>query len=102
MSDVFISYARSSEGQAKAVEEGLKSAGYKVWRDDELPAHKSYADVIEERLKSAKAVVVLWGAVAMGPLRSGRCAAIGHPGPGDDRRIGPANAVRPDPMRRPS
>ena len=64
MSDVFISYARSSEGQAKAVEEGLKSAGYKVWRDDELPAHKSYADVIEERLKSAKAVVVLWGAEA--------------------------------------
>src|SRR4029078_3223516 len=31
-----------------------------VWRDDELPAHRAYSDVIEERLKSAKAVVVLW------------------------------------------
>ncbi|HEU4809892.1 MAG TPA: TIR domain-containing protein [Sphingomicrobium sp.] len=64
MSDVFISYARSSEDQAKRVEEGLKSAGYAVWRDDELPAHRSYADVIQERLKLAKAVVVLWGAEA--------------------------------------
>jgi len=32
--------------------------GYQVWRDDELPAHRAYADVIEERLKSAKANIV--------------------------------------------
>lgn len=38
--------------------------GYRVWRDDELPAHRAYADVIEERLKAAKAVVVLWSAEA--------------------------------------
>ena len=31
-----------------------------MWRDDELPAHRAYAEVIEERLRSAKAVVVLW------------------------------------------
>jgi adenylate cyclase len=35
-----------------------------VWRDDDLPAHRAYAEVIEERLKSAKAVVVLWSAGA--------------------------------------
>jgi adenylate cyclase len=57
---VFISYARSSEGQAREVGEALRGAGYSVWRDDELPAHRAYSDVIEERLKSAKAVVVLW------------------------------------------
>ena len=61
---VFISYARSSEGQAKRVGEALRGAGYSVWRDDELPAHRSYAEVIEERLNSAKAVVVLWSAEA--------------------------------------
>lgn len=33
-----------------------------MWRDSELPAHLSYAEVIEERLKSAKAVLVLWSA----------------------------------------
>ena len=64
MADVFISYARSNEAEAKRAEEALRRSGYSVWRDDELPAHRSYADVIEERLKSAKAVVVLWSAEA--------------------------------------
>src|SRR4030095_825595 len=55
---VFVSYARSSEGQANRVAEALRGVGYSVWRDDELPAHRSYAEVIEERLKRATAVVV--------------------------------------------
>ena len=64
MSDVFVSYARSDEPQAKRVAEALRALGYRVWRDDELPAHRPYSEVIEERLKSAKAVVVLWSAGA--------------------------------------
>ena len=58
--DVFISYARPSEDEARRVVELLRDKGFSVWRDDELPAHRAYSDVIEERLKSAKAVVVLW------------------------------------------
>ena len=65
MSDIFISYARSTEDQANLVAEALQKRGYSVWRDDELPAHRAYADVIEERLKSAKAVVVIWSAEAV-------------------------------------
>jgi TolB-like protein len=61
---VFLSYARSSEQQATSVEQALRGAGYSVWRDTDLPAHLSYAEVIEERLKSAKAVLVLWSAEA--------------------------------------
>ncbi len=64
MSDIFISYARSTADQAQAVAEALRGLGYDVWRDDELPAHRSYAEVIEERLRSAKAVVVIWSAEA--------------------------------------
>src|SRR5881275_1465875 len=64
MSDVFISYARADEEQAKRVADALRADGYSVWRDDELPAHRAYADVIEERLKAADAVVVLWSADA--------------------------------------
>ena len=60
MEDVFISYARRDEAQAERVAGNLRAAGYGVWRDDQLPAHRPYADVIEERLKAAKAVVVLW------------------------------------------
>ncbi len=65
MSDVFISYARSTAKQAQAVGEALRALGYTVWRDDELPTHRTYADVIEEQLRSAKAVVVVWSAEAV-------------------------------------
>src|SRR5215213_7294085 len=64
MGDIFVSYGRSTEKQAQQVAEALRAAGYSVWRDDELPAHRSYGDVIEERLRSAKAVVVVWSAEA--------------------------------------
>src|SRR5215469_16158722 len=64
MADVFLSYARADEAEAARVANSLRSGGYQVWRDDELPAHRAYADVIEERLQSAKAVVVLWSAEA--------------------------------------
>lgn len=60
MADIFISYARPNEGLAKKAGDALRAAGYAVWRDDELPAHRAYSDVIEERIKSAKAVLVLW------------------------------------------
>ena len=60
MSDIFISYARPNEALAKQVADALIAAGYNVWRDDELPAHRAYTDVIEERIKEARAVLVLW------------------------------------------
>src|SRR5207248_7880793 len=56
--------ARSDEAQAKRVADALRAQGHNVWRDDELPAHRGYAEVIEERLRGAKAVVVLWSAEA--------------------------------------
>jgi len=66
MSDVFVSYARSTERQAHLIADALRALGYNVWRDDQLPAHRSYAEVIEERLKAAKAVVVVWSLEAIG------------------------------------
>jgi adenylate cyclase len=64
MAHVFISYARSAEAKAQQVAEALRGLGYGVWRDDDLPAHRGYAQVIEERLEAAKAVVVIWSADA--------------------------------------
>ncbi|HSR00376.1 MAG TPA: TIR domain-containing protein [Sphingomicrobium sp.] len=60
MADVFVSYAHSDEPVAARVADALRAEGFSVWRDDALPAHRAYSDVIEERLKSAQAVVVLW------------------------------------------
>lgn len=64
MAHVFVSYARSDEDLAADIADGLRDAGFEVWRDDELPAHRAYAEVIEERIKGASAVVVLWSAEA--------------------------------------
>jgi adenylate cyclase len=64
MSDVFISYARSTAKQAQQMSEALKALGYSVWIDDELPAHRNYSHVIEEQLNQAKSVLVLWSAEA--------------------------------------
>jgi adenylate cyclase len=65
MSQIFISYARSTEAIAHLIAEYLRAMGYGVWRDDELPPHRAYADVIEERLRAAKAVVVVWSSEAV-------------------------------------
>lgn len=65
MADVFISYARSTEATARRVAESLRALGYSVWLDDELPAHRAYSEVIEERLREAKSVVVIWSADAV-------------------------------------
>jgi adenylate cyclase len=64
MSHVFISYARPDEPLACLIADQLRERGFEVWRDDELPAHRPYAEVIEERLNGANAVVVLWSAEA--------------------------------------
>jgi adenylate cyclase len=64
MPGVFVSYCRSSAQVAEQVAAALSAMGYDVWRDDQLPAHRSYGDVIEENLRAAKAVVVLWSSEA--------------------------------------
>lgn len=64
MSDVFISYARATERQAAAIADLLRARGVAIWRDDEIPPHRPFGDVIQERLEASKAVLVLWSADA--------------------------------------
>jgi adenylate cyclase len=65
MSDVFISYARSTAKQANAAAEALRALGYSVWLDDELLAHHAYTHAIEEQLTAAKVALVIWSAEAV-------------------------------------
>src|SRR5690348_4635610 len=64
MADVFISYARQTETYAKKVADALRAAGFAVWYDEDLPAHRAFSEVIEERLREAKAAIVIWSAEA--------------------------------------
>ncbi|MGH6909425.1 MAG: TIR domain-containing protein, partial [Phenylobacterium sp.] len=64
MSNVFISYPRSEEHFARRTADALRAAGHEVWTDADLPPHRAYSEVIEERLKAADAVIVLWSVAA--------------------------------------
>src|SRR5688572_6082076 len=60
MADVFLSYARGDASEAQRFAAQLRSAGFSVWFDEQLPAHRAFGDVIEEQLEQASAIVVLW------------------------------------------
>jgi tetratricopeptide (TPR) repeat protein len=64
VADVFLSYARPDAAAAERVARALGKAGWSVWYDRELPAHRAYADVIASELESACAVLVLWSSAS--------------------------------------
>ena len=60
MTDVFLSYNRTDQEQAKRFAEGLQAHGLVVWWDVGLKAGEDYDEVTEAALRSAKIVLVLW------------------------------------------
>jgi TolB-like protein/Flp pilus assembly protein TadD len=65
MVDVFISYDHSSAALVREIAGGLRDLGFDVWHDEDLPAHRDYSEVIEERLREAKAVIAVWSSRAV-------------------------------------
>jgi adenylate cyclase len=64
VADIFLSYARESAEAATRIAAALRDQGYSVWFDEELPAHRAYADVIAAELDTARAVLVIWSEAA--------------------------------------
>ena len=60
MVDVFISYSRENKARVADIAAAVTAAGYDVWWDAELPPHRSYGDVITEKIGYAKAAIVVW------------------------------------------
>jgi TIR domain len=60
MLDVFVSYAREDREQASRVVDWLQQRGYCVWWDRDLVPGRNYGRQIEEILRQAQCVVVLW------------------------------------------
>ena len=60
MVDVFISYSRDNKPRVAEIAAAVTAAGYEVWWDAELPPHRSYGDVITEKIGMAKAAIVVW------------------------------------------
>ena len=60
MADIFISYAREDIRWASNLTQALKSYGWSIWWDPEIPSGKEYDEIIEEELSNARCIVVGW------------------------------------------
>lgn len=65
MPDIFISYSRPDEAVARSYADRLRDAGLDVWWDNHLRSGEEWDRVIEDALRSAHAVIVLWSPAAV-------------------------------------
>jgi hypothetical protein len=57
---IFLSYATADRSTAEELAMALSSRGWSIWWDRSIPPGKSFDQVIESALASARCVVVLW------------------------------------------
>lgn len=60
MSDIFISYSREDQEQAKALAKALKTQDWSIFWDRTIPAGEPWREYIEMNLKTARCIVVAW------------------------------------------
>ena len=60
MADIFLSYAREDREKAAALVHALKTQGWSVWWDMDIPAGMRWGEVIDTELARARCVIVLW------------------------------------------
>jgi TolB-like protein len=60
VSDIFISHARADAEIARRFAEAFRADGFDVWWDNALQTGELFDQAIEDALRGAKAVVVLW------------------------------------------
>lgn len=58
--DIFISYSREDRASARQFAESFAREGFSVWWDAVLRSGQTFDEIIEQELRAAKAVVVLW------------------------------------------
>ncbi len=63
--DVFISYSHEDRDRARLLVAAFKKDGLAVWWDVDLPPGGSWDRLLEQRLQTARSVVVLWSEVSV-------------------------------------
>ena len=58
--DVFLSYSSKDGAQIEKLDSELDGKHFSVWYDRGLIAGQPYRDVLQKRIETVKAVVVLW------------------------------------------
>ena len=64
MADVFLSYAHEDRAAVARIASALKRGGFTVWWDEDLSPGTRFRDRIRHEIESARAVVVIWSAMA--------------------------------------
>ncbi|HEX9933474.1 MAG TPA: toll/interleukin-1 receptor domain-containing protein [Allosphingosinicella sp.] len=64
MADVFVSYSHADRGRAERLAGAVEESGYSLWWDERLLPSDDYAQVIEQEIADARAVVVAWSTTA--------------------------------------
>jgi len=62
---VFVSYAAEDRELAAGIASYLESCGWNVWWDREIPVGRRFDEVIEDALRGARCVIVLWTKAAV-------------------------------------
>jgi hypothetical protein len=60
MSDVFFSYKSEDRDKIERIVRELQADGFDIWWDREIPAGKTYRQVIQDAISEAKVVIVAW------------------------------------------
>jgi TolB-like protein/Flp pilus assembly protein TadD len=81
--DIFLSYSREDARDAERLAEALRSAGYDCWWDRDLASGTRYLAETESKLKSSKAVVVIWSKTSVDSHWVADEAGVGR----DERRL---------------
>lgn len=62
---LFLSYAHADETRARRLKAALEQAGYNIWWDALIEGGTAYAKTIDNALKAADVILVLWSAASV-------------------------------------
>jgi hypothetical protein len=65
VADIVISYKREEQDTARALADSLVAKGWSVWWDPKLRAGERYDRAIQDAIKAAKCVIVLWSELSV-------------------------------------
>ena len=65
MADVFISYSHEDRPFAKQLADVLEKAGLTIWWDRDLHAGQDFGLLIDQEIRAATAVIVLWSKISV-------------------------------------
>ena len=63
--DVFVSYAREDRARVEMLVRSLEAEGFTIWWDHDLTPGQTWDAVLEERLATARCVLVVWSGISV-------------------------------------